>query len=240
MEIFLYILGGIVALMCVWRIIAFLYESRVGRRISNLSSKASSDIKLMEVVITTNDGAYYSINTKDFSDELSQGVKSIEWVWLTILFLIKMLYIIGNDKKQDKAKVLFLHTLDKLSKENWDNEQDVWEITKCSIAINKDKINGKKITASLYYVDVCNRNIWTEIPIEWYEYQFYDSWMTILTTSLDHLDHKQVNHLKRALKHLNEKYKTISPASSDALFLGSDAFNETAFDFDHSDKNLLK
>ena len=186
--------------MTMWPTI--LLASAVLILIAIISIKKSAGIPVLEATAATQNGIIFEVCYRQLNSEF----KPVEYVHLTLCLAAKILYIIPSSKREEANELL--SCIDLLGNSRLEQTTNVLSLCGRGIIANEldGKIEGKKVKATLYYKNILQRNIKTSIPITWFEYQFLNSWLSILQTSLPKLDKILLEKLQGALKRMNSLY----------------------------------
>lgn len=171
--------------------------------------KKTAGLPLLTCKISTNNGVDYVINIQ----KINNDVKPVEYIRLLLCFITKM-YLISRLKSEDNRTDIrfFLKTIaeaeDFISAlEYFKNQIRIVE----KIPNSKEK---KQIIATLFYKNMQERQISTQIPSSWYEGQFYLSIIILILDIIKNTDDFQKKLLQKSLKNLSKYYYSNANTTS--------------------------
>jgi hypothetical protein len=183
------------------------------------------DSRLLRVEIATNDARNYSVNSQNINEEC----KPIEWVWLNLHLPAKLIYNIGNQTALQLDKKCLMELMYKYSENNWKTSNDVIAIANRYL---KEDINmeigfgeGKKIIATLSFLDLTNRSLYTKLKfLSQFQLQFTHTFVCTMAMAANVINEDQRKHLKKSLSSLYTEYLCIDTSTIETLQLPSTAF----------------
>jgi hypothetical protein len=155
---------------------------------------------VLRTKISTNDGYSYSVEFKKIHPE----AKDIEFVRMVVNFTSKILYITGENHEHIRNEIL--NFID-LASQTEMKPEDIDTLMPLGLKIKKENISGKTIEGTLYFVNMNNRNISTNLPLKWFEHQLSHSVIVLTRAVVDYLDDDFRQYLKRYLKYMSHSYK---------------------------------
>jgi len=173
--------------------------------------KRNSYMYLLEAKVVTKNAQDYSVRFR----ELHPETKPIEYVWLCLLLASKLLYNIGNDRKQAEAKSLLHDLIGVVGNTNLSDIDDVVQVTGQPIRVlDSPESSGKTIVAKLAYLNPMTRLIWTSLPATWFEHQFPHTFVAVVQATLPKLDTVHRQRLQGSLSRMAELYAEGSDTAS--------------------------
>jgi hypothetical protein len=167
---------------------------------------------VLETTVVTSDGHAYYVAFRSLHDEANP----IEYVWLCLMLASKLLYVIGNQRRQQPAKAMLREFIQRIGDTRLAETDTVADLAgpKLRVFLANPPPSGKTIIGRLAYVNPAKRLIWTSIPVVWYENQFPHTFLAVVDAALPALDRFHRDRLQGSLARMAELYAEGRDSSS--------------------------